>query len=379
MLTTRLAAVEGNSSRRKGLNPNPILRRVLGAACCIVLLVGCQVPGATNHTIKVGLVAPFEGRYRYLGYDLFPAVRLALREANAAGGVGGYGIELVAYDDGADPDMASLQARKLAIDPEVVAVISHFREQTAAAAVPVYTEVGLPLVASGELSPQLASAPGVIHTGSDTEALAASLLERVTSAALVHDGGILAQALLEIAGDSVGLVVDVSVASSDWLDQVLAPGVEQVVCDADPVTCGEVVVALRAAGWEGILLGGPGLAATDFASVGEEAAQGTEFVTPWPLPGDVAESEDFTIAYAQVSGGPPPGPLAMPAYDSAQLILRAIERVIAEGDTPSRENMAAALQAAVQEVPQGSLLSAALYWYRIGPEGIPELLQRVDP
>ena len=57
-------------------------------------------------TVKIGLVAPFEGRYRYVGYDVFYAVRLALQEVNAAGGVGGYHVELVAYDDGADPAMA---------------------------------------------------------------------------------------------------------------------------------------------------------------------------------------------------------------------------------------------------------------------------------
>jgi branched-chain amino acid transport system substrate-binding protein len=360
------------------LEPNRFMRRVLGAAFCIALLASCQVPGATNPTIKVGLVAPFEGRYRYQGYDLFPAVRLALREVNESGGVGGFGIELVAYDDGADPAMATLQAHKLAIDPEVVAVIGHFREQTAAAAVPTYIELGLPLVAFGELNPDLSSTPGVISTGPDAEALAASLLERVTAAALVHDGGILGQAMQELAGDSAGLVLEVAVASSDWLDQVQASGAGQVICDADSVTCGEVVVALRVAGWEGTLLGGPELAATDFVSVGEESAQGAEFVTPWPLPDDLTESEDFAAAYAQVSGGPLPGPLAMPAYDATQLVLRALERVVSEGDTPSRENVAAALQTVVQEVSQGTFISGTLYWYRIGLEGVPELLQRVD-
>ncbi|HIE37729.1 MAG TPA: hypothetical protein EYP77_01440, partial [Anaerolineae bacterium] len=53
--------------------------QVLWTVCCLLLLTACQVPGVVHPTVKIGLVAPFEGRYRYVGYDLFPAVRLALR------------------------------------------------------------------------------------------------------------------------------------------------------------------------------------------------------------------------------------------------------------------------------------------------------------
>jgi len=102
-------------------------------ASCFLFLTSCssplaRFPGTVRPTVKIGLVAPFEGRYRYIGYEVIYGVRLALREANHAGGVGGYNVELVAYDDGADPTMASEQARKLAVDPEVVTAIGHFRE-----------------------------------------------------------------------------------------------------------------------------------------------------------------------------------------------------------------------------------------------------------
>ncbi len=85
--------------------------------CLLLLLAACRASGATRPTVKIGLVAPFEGRYRYVGYGLFAAVRLALREANAAGGGGTppYSVELVAYDDGADPEMARQQGGEMAV------------------------------------------------------------------------------------------------------------------------------------------------------------------------------------------------------------------------------------------------------------------------
>ena len=102
---------------------------------CFLLLSSCSFPGTVRPTIKIGLVAPFEGRYRYVGYDVIYAARLAVRQVNEAGGVGGYSVELVAYDDAAEAALAVGQARKLAVDPDVVAVIGHFRaEPTAAAA-----------------------------------------------------------------------------------------------------------------------------------------------------------------------------------------------------------------------------------------------------
>ena len=109
-----------------------------------LLLSAC---GGTRPVIKFGLVAPFEGRYRPVGYDAIYAARLAVRERNAAGGVGGYRVELVAYDDGGDAQAAAERARQLALDPQVVAVIGHYRIETTRAAWDVYAREALPLVA----------------------------------------------------------------------------------------------------------------------------------------------------------------------------------------------------------------------------------------
>jgi ABC-type branched-subunit amino acid transport system substrate-binding protein len=37
--------------------------------------------------VKVGLVGPFEGRHREIGYDAIYSARLAVREINQAGGI----------------------------------------------------------------------------------------------------------------------------------------------------------------------------------------------------------------------------------------------------------------------------------------------------
>jgi ABC-type branched-subunit amino acid transport system substrate-binding protein len=108
-------------------------------------LVGCST--STAPVVKIGLVAPFEGRYRAIGYEAIYAARLAIREINAAGGVQGVRVELLALDDGGDPLAAIEQARKLAIDPQVVAVLGHFRPDTTSAAIDTYCAEAIPLLA----------------------------------------------------------------------------------------------------------------------------------------------------------------------------------------------------------------------------------------
>ena len=90
------------------------------------LLTGCQ---SVAPVAKVALVAPFEGAQRAVGYDVIYSARLAVREINEAGGIGGYRVSLVALDDGGDPELArqllglpGAAAPQTAVKMEVTAV-----------------------------------------------------------------------------------------------------------------------------------------------------------------------------------------------------------------------------------------------------------------
>jgi ABC-type branched-subunit amino acid transport system substrate-binding protein len=318
-----------------------------------LLLSSCGFPGTVRPTIKIGLVAPFEGRYRYVGYDVIYAVRLAVREVNEAGGVGGHSVELVAYDDMADPALAIEQAHKLAIDPEVVAAIGHFRAGTTDAAVHVYADAGMPLLSPGSIAPH-------------ADALAAEMLAHledmgVDRAALVTEGGSIGAALQGNA--RIGQVV--SPDDGDWLAEVMASDAA-VICDADTVMAGEVAKALRDGGWTGLFIGGPELAAADFAAVAGEAGEGALFVTPWPFPPDMAKGASFVGAYRGM--GPhvePPGPLAMPAHEAAWHLFEALENDIAANAIPTREGVASVLN----EIDSSDV---ELHWYCIGEGGVSE-------
>ncbi|WP_420631833.1 ABC transporter substrate-binding protein [Candidatus Leptofilum sp.] len=111
-----------------------------------LLFTGCA---SVQPVVKIGLVAPFEGAQRELGYDAIYAARLAVQEINEAGGIGGYRVALVALDDRGDEQLAQETAASLAIDPAVVAVIGHGLGETTAVAQPIYAEANLPLLPLG--------------------------------------------------------------------------------------------------------------------------------------------------------------------------------------------------------------------------------------
>ena len=96
----------------------------------MAILVGCQ-PGSPE-VVKIGLVAPFEGENRDIGYDGIYAARLAIREFNESQQAGNSDIRvaLVALDDSGNGDIAAGNAQALAADPAIIAVVGMGSEAT---------------------------------------------------------------------------------------------------------------------------------------------------------------------------------------------------------------------------------------------------------
>jgi len=142
----------------------PFCRRSAGRLAELVLLAlllaSCSLaPGSTAPVVRFGLVAPFEGRHRRIGYDVIYAARLAVREANARGGIEGYRVELVALDDSGDPDLAVQAARSLTIDTMVLAAMGHWLEETTAASRPIYHASGLAFIEMGQSTGRMGEIP----------------------------------------------------------------------------------------------------------------------------------------------------------------------------------------------------------------------------
>ncbi len=253
------------------------------------ILTAC-VP-STLPTVKIGLVAPFEGRYREIGEEVIYAARLAVREANANGGLGGYSVELMAFDDGGDPAQAAEQARKLATDPQVVGVIGDWLDSTTVAAAPVLDEAGIPFLATTIAADLPATAFRLWLTDS---------------------------AYLAAAPDSLHCPLPCDdLETLDWLT---------AHCPLPTDDC----------------LGPPLWGLRQFPRLAPDAAEGIYFIAPAPLPADSTDPK-FADRYRAVSPGVEPRFLAALAYDAAEILFSAIERDAQANGEPARAGVAAAL------------------------------------
>ena len=87
-----------------------------GLPLLLALLFTACVPSATP--MKLALLAPFEGRFREIGYNALYAIRLAFDDAKPRN------IQLLAVDDGGSVESAVARVKALNLDPAVAAIIA---------------------------------------------------------------------------------------------------------------------------------------------------------------------------------------------------------------------------------------------------------------
>ncbi|HZX96212.1 MAG TPA: ABC transporter substrate-binding protein, partial [Myxococcales bacterium] len=100
---------------------------------------------AVPATHAVGIVLPLSGPRQQRGQMLLHSIQMKADEINGAGGIDGRRIELIVRDTGNQPELSRKAATELAADPRVLAVIGHYDNEAAAAAVPIYDQNRIPV------------------------------------------------------------------------------------------------------------------------------------------------------------------------------------------------------------------------------------------
>ncbi|MAS33423.1 MAG: hypothetical protein CL610_05415 [Anaerolineaceae bacterium] len=116
----------------------------LVALIVAMLMVGCSTAAPTPK--RIALLAPFEGRYREVGYDALYAVRLALQDADIQP------LDLLPIDDGGTIASATDRARALNHDPQVQAALVLGLAATAPETLSAFADI--PVVVIGDWGAQ---------------------------------------------------------------------------------------------------------------------------------------------------------------------------------------------------------------------------------
>jgi len=124
-------------------------RRSLGVALAalgaVIFMAGC---GGRDHQneVSIAAVGPLTGPAAARGKDVERAVRMAVDEVNAAGGINGKHIQLTVYDDGDEPARARQVAEKIATTTSAMAVLGQVASSAAVAAGEVYKADEIPAI-----------------------------------------------------------------------------------------------------------------------------------------------------------------------------------------------------------------------------------------
>lgn len=347
----------------------PRARLCLGLLIALTLASGCVLPHSTPPTLKIGMIAPFEGLYRPQGYAALYAVKLAIRERNRAGGVAGYGIELVALNDDGEPTAAALQARKLAVDAAVVGVIGPLTRATAEAAAGPLAEAGLAWVAPTSVADEVvrrhANAFRLFAADAD---LASTLIgwaaRRADAAPLL--------AIPQMGSFSVALNAAAAAARIPVTTAVPIQGVTSVLLlGGDAAEAATALQGAQAFLDGGPIGGGPEAAGEVFWQRMRPLRVEMVWVTSlrprvWPSP--------LARGYAELAGSEL-GPAAALAYDAAQVLLDAIAQDIVTHGRPSRAGVVAALASVERDGLNGRVAFDAARSWRGAPI---ELYRAID-
>lgn len=121
--------------------------------CMMGVLAGCG--GSSSNEIKIGLLNEMTGGNATLGTSAANGAKLAIKEANAKGGVLGKKIQAVVADNKSEPSEAANAMTKLATKDQVTAVTGVFASSNAIAASSVAEATKVPFLAVGATNPKV--------------------------------------------------------------------------------------------------------------------------------------------------------------------------------------------------------------------------------
>ncbi|MCL2913895.1 ABC transporter substrate-binding protein [Shewanella corallii] len=112
----------------------------------VFTLIAASFPQAQADTIKIGMSTALEGPAQGLGTNVKAGVESYFGKVNAAGGINGKPLQLVALNDGYEPDKAADNMQQLIEKESVFAVLGNVGTPTAVVTVPIANKMKTPLI-----------------------------------------------------------------------------------------------------------------------------------------------------------------------------------------------------------------------------------------
>ena len=270
-------------------------------------------------SVKIGFNVPLTGFAAADGKSALNGAKLAVKQANQAGGINGKMIELVVYDDQASPKQAVPISNKLIEKDKVVAAISGSYSGATRAAAGVFQSAEIPYISAYAVHPEITKAGnyvfrtsfmGEVQGRAGAKLIGATLQrKRVVLITLKNDfGKSLAAGFKEAAGQFNLQIVNEYEYSIK--DRQFGPIVAKVKADAPEAiyatgyffTAGPLVSQLRAAGITVPVIGQEGYDSEQFIKIAGKASEGTIITTSLDGDSNSSETRSFISEFEAMAG-----------------------------------------------------------------------------
>jgi len=313
------------------------------------------------NVIKIATQSPLSGPQAALGEQIKLGAELAIEDAKARFRALGFDLQLVPYDDQANPDVGVANANRIINDPDILGVVGHLNSGVAIPASEVYVRVGLVMVSPANTAPRVTDRrlPNVnrICGRDDVQGPVGAEYAvnnlKVKNVFIIHDKTTYGQGLAEEFRKRLEALGGRTVAFVGTEEQANFVPIINQIRGARPIPeliyfggiysqIGPFVKQLRERGVKTRLMGGDGLDASEFVRLaGKENAAGTFYTTVAGPVSAFPKAREVAQKFKQKYGKDIEG-FGIYAYDAANVILMALENAIkaSGGRKPTRELVA---------------------------------------
>ena len=338
------------------------LRPTLALLCLLGALAGCGRKADTTagavQPIRIGEFSSLTGREAGLGQYTHMGVQLALEELNAAGGVLGRPVEVIAEDTQSKAGESVTATRKLVSRDRVVALIGEGASGRCLEGAPIAQAGQVPLVTPCATNPKVTEIGDYIFRVCFTDPFQGTVMAKFAHeslkarrvALLVDVGASYSVGLAEFfkerfRADGGDIVAEQKFAGGDKDFRAQLTAIKAANPDAIFAPCyyGEAGLILFQARQLGItlpILGGDGYEAPELIQVAGPAADGAYFPVHFSLESTDARSRDFVQKFTARFQKPPTGVSAL-GYDALMLLAEAMRRAGTTDGPALRDALAA--------------------------------------
>ena len=323
--------------------------RFFGAASTLVLatlLSVCGKPGggAAADEIVIGEYASLSGKEATFGQSSHNGTQLAVDDVNAAGGVLGKKLKLIAEDNRTTPGESATIVKKLITRDNVVAVLGEVASGRSLEAAPICQDNKIPMISPSSTNPKVTETgdyifrvcfidpfQGTVMAKFARGKLKAQKVAVLSDVAAPYSIGLAQYFKEHFTKDGGTIVADEKFNSGDKDFKAQLTSIKSANPDGIFVPCyyteaGLIVQQARQLGITVPLFGGDGWESPVLVELGGAAMEGCYYSTHYSFEDQAPAVKEFVAKYKAKHNGEIPDAMAALGYDSVMVLADAMKR-----------------------------------------------------